>query len=152
DYSTGAMVVGKVASDGPAARAGLRVGDRILSVDAIPVRREKRGFDFFYRAAANFESLRPIRVSVVRQGRPTDITIILEPNSLKRLGWRGWNELLITVFTFALALLLAFRRPHDSLVWISTWLLATMAIDMTFLCDGWAGILRHQPAAIGVFF
>ena len=61
------MIIQKVSSERAGARAGLRVGDRIVSVDGSTVRGERKNFDFYRRAAANFEPGRPIPIKVESQ-------------------------------------------------------------------------------------
>jgi len=151
DYSTGSMIVQKVSPKGAAVHGGLRNGDRIVAVDGIPIRGEKRSFDFYYRAGANFEPGRPILIEVERQGKPIEVTMILGRGSLRDLEWDDWERIGAAVFTFILALVIGVRRPYDPVARISACFLASMAVDMVFPIYGWASIWRHLPGALGLF-
>ncbi|MGH6670785.1 MAG: Do family serine endopeptidase [Xanthobacteraceae bacterium] len=71
---TGALVA-SVATDGPAARGGIKVGDLIVSVDGIPVE-DPNAFD--YRFAT-----KPLggtaQIGIVRQGRDMVVPVALQP-------------------------------------------------------------------------
>lgn len=146
DYSNGSMLLRKVSPEGAGAHAGLRVGDRILAVDGIPIGGEKD----FYRAEASFEPERPILIKVEREGRPIEFTVSLRGGSLKDLEWLDREVIGAGVFTFILALVIGVRRPYDSVARISAWLLASMAFDMASADYGGAPIWRHLPFALGL--
>jgi eukaryotic-like serine/threonine-protein kinase len=149
DYSNGSMLVRKVSPKGAGARAGLRAGDRIVAVDGIPIRGEKRDYDFF-RAAANFEPGRPIPIEVERQGKPIEFTMSLGRESPRDMELLDWEVIGAAVFTFILALVIGVRRPHDLVARITSWFMASMAFGMVFLSYGWASAWRHLPIALGL--
>lgn len=150
DSSSDTLLVQKVYPTGPAARAGLRAGDRILTVDGIPIRREKVDYDFFFRAAANLEPRRSIAIEIERQNKPIELTLIPERKTLRDLDWIEWERMGAALFTFVLALTIGIRRPLDPVVRIGAWLLADMAFNMAIFPPGWSASWRHLPIALGL--
>ena len=76
-------VIGRVEPDSPAALAGLRGGDRILSVNGKPV----RALDD-YTATSNEAKSSPVTVVVARGGQ--QLTVTIPPSSDEKLAvWRG---------------------------------------------------------------
>jgi membrane-associated protease RseP (regulator of RpoE activity) len=83
DYRTGAMLVKTVDPRGPSAPIGLRVGDRIVAVNGISIRRR---YDFV-RAWSNFEPQRPISIEIDRENKPIELVLNLKPGTLGDLEW-----------------------------------------------------------------
>jgi membrane-associated protease RseP (regulator of RpoE activity) len=102
DYRTGAMLVKTVDPGGPSAPIGLRVGDRIVAVNGISIRRR---YDFF-RAWSNFEPQRPISIEIDRENKPVELVLNLKPGTLGDFEWSDWQPIGTGMFTLALALLL----------------------------------------------
>lgn len=76
-------VIGRVEPDSPAAVAGLRAGDRILSVNGQPV----RALDDYARASDKAKT-RPVELVVARGGEQT--TLRVEPSAdPNAAAWRG---------------------------------------------------------------
>ena len=76
-------IVGRVEPDSPAAAAGLRAGDRILSVNGQPV----RALDDYARASDKAKT-RPVELVVARGGEQT--TLRVEPSAdPNAAAWRG---------------------------------------------------------------
>lgn len=148
DYSKGSMIISGVTSGEAAANAGLRTGDRIVAVNGIPIRGGKRNFDF-YRAAANFESGRPIPFEIERQGVQLALPVNLRRGTLRDLEWLDWEAIGAAVFTIILSLVIGIRRPYDPLARISALLMASFAFDMVS-SYGWAPFWRRLPTALGV--
>ncbi|MGP1272844.1 MAG: site-2 protease family protein [Phycisphaerales bacterium] len=71
-----APVIGTVAEGQPAAAAGLRAGDRILSVNGDPV----RSFDDAQMAVLTAHGGRPLRIEVERPGLAAPITLEVLPD------------------------------------------------------------------------
>jgi S1-C subfamily serine protease len=68
----GKLVVGRVASDGPGDRAGVRHGDRITAIDGTPV----SDLAGFYRSLWQLgDAGIAVRLSVIRQGREQEIEV-----------------------------------------------------------------------------
>jgi hypothetical protein len=139
----GSLVVSRVAPDGAAARAGLRSGDRIVTVGGIPIRRGKRVFDFLIRAKANFESGRPIPFEVERQEVPVEIAVVLRKGTSRDLEWVNWELIGGAVFTLMLALLIGLRRPHDPVARTSALFMACMAFSTCLNAPGWGSEARE---------
>src|SRR6266436_3467061 len=70
--SDGKLVVGRVASDGPGDRAGVRRGDRVTAIDGTAVSDLAR----FYRSLWQLgDAGIPVKLSVIRQGREQDFEV-----------------------------------------------------------------------------
>lgn len=74
-------VIGRMAEDGPAARAGLLPGDHVLALDGRPIALWHE-LVLYIREAAN----RPVRVEFVRDGRTMAVEVI--PESVTERGLR----------------------------------------------------------------
>jgi diguanylate cyclase (GGDEF)-like protein len=102
----GGLIVLDTLEDGPAARAGLRAGDRLISLEGQPLR-EEIDFD---RVAEGFRSGRPIRLEIVRQGQTVEASVV--PGV--PVSWRDvLLDLLVTALYAALGLLAATRGEPD---------------------------------------
>jgi serine protease Do len=71
---TGGVLVSDVLEEGPAARAGLQVGDVIIGVDGLPV---SRAHAFRWRASNRGPGL-PVALEVRREGHPVKMELLLE--------------------------------------------------------------------------
>ena len=113
----GYLIVKEVQLDKPAGRADIRAGDRIVNVDGIPM----RGAQDYELAKADFESGRPITVKIEREGKPAELTMTLQPGSLRALRWNDWVALATAMLTFGLALIIGVRRPREPAARICAW-------------------------------
>jgi regulator of sigma E protease len=68
-------VMGEVKADGPAARAGLRAGDRVLAVDGRPLA-DAQSLRELIRASVRAEAAVPMRWQVERDGRRLDLEVL----------------------------------------------------------------------------
>jgi hypothetical protein len=150
DQSTGLMIISRVEPNGAAAHAGLRIGDRVVAVDGIPIRRGKKIFDFNFRAAANFDSGHPIEFDVERQGVPVELTANLRKGILGDLEWLDWEVMGGAAFTFVVALLIGLRRSHDLSALMSALFMAGIAINTFLYTAGWASFWRNLPGIPGL--
>jgi tRNA A-37 threonylcarbamoyl transferase component Bud32 len=135
-------VVVAVAPGFPAARGGVEPGDRIVAVRGEPARSL-----FHWRVALeNTEVGRPLVLETERDGTRRDVSLELGAN------WRGWAagnwvtfglKLTAQVVTFALALLIAIRRPRDRVAVIGALFLAAMAVSNFVPATG---IDPHSPS------
>jgi tRNA A-37 threonylcarbamoyl transferase component Bud32 len=145
DYSSGSMIVQEVFAEG--AGAGLRAGDRILVIDGFPIRGDKGELMV---AGANFEPRRPITMKIEREGNQSEVNVSVRRGTLSDLDWGDWQWLGGEVLTLILALVIAFRKPHDPLALIGAWLLASSVFAMISVGYGWAAFWRHLPAPLGL--
>ncbi|HEX7435789.1 MAG TPA: RIP metalloprotease RseP [Caldimonas sp.] len=67
-------VLGEVRAGGPAAKAGLQAGDRVVSIDGQPIEDAARVRDLI-RASGNDGASKPMRWQVLRGGQPLELTV-----------------------------------------------------------------------------
>ena len=143
------MVVTAVAPASPAADAGLQVGDRVLSASSRPIRSR---LDWL-SVEMNLRIGQPVPVEVARDEGRRVITLILDRASRNYWATTAGVTLLsvrvVQLVTLALALVIAFRRPSDSLALVGSWLLASLAIYSIVWPYQIAAIWRGLPAVAG---
>jgi serine/threonine-protein kinase len=156
-FTGGGMVVLSVHPNSPEAEAGLKEGDRVLSVNGQGI----RNVHDWEAVRANTEIGRPERWQIARGTERFDLTV-----AVPRLAWRErlsgsaalgrpfyWLNLLgycaFNLASLVLGLVIAFRRPYDPLARMGAWLLATAAVAFGFP-DGWAATWRHLPGWLGL--
>ena len=66
------LVIGRVASDGPSDKAGVRHGDRVTAIDGVPVHELA---DFYRRLWRQGDAGVTVRLGVTRQGEDRDIEV-----------------------------------------------------------------------------
>lgn len=86
EISEGA-VVGHVAADSPAARAGVREGDRILQIDD---KMDPSWDDVSIKEFSNAN--RPLRLVLNRNGRRIETHITPRLSERTGVGWAGWSQ------------------------------------------------------------
>jgi membrane-associated protease RseP (regulator of RpoE activity) len=91
-YTADSVIVGKLSPESAGARAGLRVGDRLVAVNGIPMRAEN-GRLAWILVAANFEPGLPIPMNIERGGKQNELTVILRRRGLGDSGWLTWQAL-----------------------------------------------------------
>jgi regulator of sigma E protease len=79
--------IGYVQKDSPAAKAGLREGDRIIQIDD---QRDPLWEDVMIKEASNAK--RPLTVGVERDGKRVDATVTPDQDEKTGLGVSGWDE------------------------------------------------------------
>jgi tRNA A-37 threonylcarbamoyl transferase component Bud32 len=147
DDSNGAMVVRKVVPDGATAHAGLRVDDRIVAANGIPVRGRNYFYDF---VTASFEPESPIPFDIEREGKQIELAVTMRRGSLRDLNWEDGQVLGFEIFTLVLALVVAFRRPHDPVARWGAWSIASLVFAVFAPGYGWASAWRQWPAPLGI--
>lgn len=143
------MLVKDVTPRSPAAQAGLQAGDLILEADGHPVnsRIEWDGVQ------ANISFDRPMLLDLTRGALVWRAQWVATP-----AGWTYWRrregiDLLVTrlvqLITFALGLVVVFRRPFDVGARLGGWLLATFGVFCIALPYRIADVWRALPAPVG---
>ena len=124
----------------------LQPGDRILAVDGQTIRNAHD----WNAVRANTEVGRPERWEIARG----DQRLQLE-QTFDRVAWtefqledRAWPDLGLVLASFALSLVIAFRRPYDPVARIGAWLTATAPLAFG-VSEGWAATWRHLPVLLG---
>jgi serine/threonine-protein kinase len=143
------LLVKSVSPDSPAARAGVEVGDLILSADGQPLRSRLEWEAV--QTGVRFD--RPVSLELLRGGMTRRVEWVVT-----REGWHYWRgreglELLLSrlvqLVTLGLGLFIVFKRPRDVGARTGGWLLATFGVfclDYPYrLFDVW----RTLPVAVG---
>ncbi len=142
---SGHTVVSYLESDAPAVRAGLVVGDSILTVDGQPI-----GSVVDWLAhRMNLVADRPIHIGVERDGRHIDLTMALHGSVWKDYSPRLraseiiflGNKLIILL----IGLFVVFNRPRDFVSRLGGWVLVIMAFVFEAFQWGMAAGIRSLP-------
>jgi predicted Ser/Thr protein kinase len=142
------LVASSVSPGSLAAAAGLRAGDTIATIDGRPMRGRLDWFAFTAQVRPGV----PIRIDV---SAPDRRTVSLLPLASQPRHWRRREGLglaaarLTQLVSLSLALLVAFRRPHDPRARLGAWLLASVAVFCIVPPWGQAAVWRALPAPVG---
>lgn len=126
-FREGRVLVVEVVPDYPAARAGIEPGDRIVAVDGQPMRTLLE----WRIVAENDEIGRPSILEIERGGQRREASVSFGAH------WRHWGvgtwltlfaKVTAQLVTFSLALVIAFRRPHDPVALVGALWLAALSI------------------------
>lgn len=144
------MTLRTLAPDSPAARAGLEVGDRVLTANGHPTRNR---LDWL-AVETNLQVGRPLRLELSRDGQPGSVSLVLS-----RAPWSYWTTAAgatllsarsVQLVTLALALVVAFKRPFDVSARVGAWALATLAVYSIVLPYQIAATWRALPGIVGL--
>src|SRR5260370_9857653 len=142
---SGPAVVSYLENDGPAARAGLVVGDRILTVDGQPI---GNVVDWLAHRM-NFGADRPIPIGVECDGRRLDLRMTLHGSVWKdyspRLRASQFIFLANKLINLVIGLFVVFSRPRDFVSRLGGWVLVTMATVFEAFQWGMASAIRSLP-------
>jgi len=142
---SGHALVSYLENDGPAVRAGLVVGDRILTVDGQPI---GNVVDWLAHRM-NFVADRPIPIGVERDGRRLDLTMTLHGSVWKDYNPRSRASQIIflasKLITLLIGLFVVFNRPRDFVSRLGGWVLVTMATVFEAFQWGMASAIRSLP-------
>ncbi len=143
------LLVTAVSPDSPAARAGIRVGDMVLSADGRPLRSRLE----WEAVQTDVRFDRAVSIELLRDGRTRRVDWVVTREGLDYWLNREGLELLLTrmvqLVTLGLGLFIVFKRPRDFGARVGGWLLATFGVfclDFPYrLFDVW----RTLPLAVG---
>jgi serine/threonine-protein kinase len=142
------MLVLSVEPDSLLARAGLRAGDKVVAIDSRPI----RGTRDWGAVLANLEVDRVQRWKILRNEESIKLEIKPEQATWRnrlRAGYISYSALALC--SFAVGLLIAFRRPRDPAARIGAWFIGTAAIAFG-LPNGWAVVWRQAPLVVQALF
>ena len=144
------LVLLRVTAGSPAARAGLKPSDRIVSANGRLIRHRLD----WQLVETNLRVGQPLRMEIERNGLLHTTTLLL--------GRTPWRSRLITAeatllgvrsvqfVTLVLAVVVALRRPFDLSARVGAWLLATVAVYSIALPFGIAANWRALPLVLGL--
>jgi tRNA A-37 threonylcarbamoyl transferase component Bud32 len=142
---SGHAVVSYLESDAPAERAGLLIGDRILTLDGQSI---GNVVDWLAHRM-NFVADQPIHFTVERDGRRLDLTMILHGTLWNYYGPRLRASQIVflanKLITLLIGLFVVFSRPRDFVSRLGGWLLVTMATVFEAFQWGMASAIRSLP-------
>jgi hypothetical protein len=141
--------VKEVTPGSPAARVGIRVGDRILSADRHAVNSKSE----WEAVQANVAFGRAVALEVERDGGTFGAEWVVTPAGLDYWRRREGIDLLVTrlvqFITLLLGLVVVFRRPFDAGARLGGWLLATFGVFCIALPYRIADVWRGMPLWAG---
>ena len=144
------LVVTDVTPGSPAALAGIRRGDVVLSADRRPVESKSE----WEAVQANLSFSRPVALEVRRGAVVFGAEWVVAPVGPAYWARREGIDLLVTrLVQFAsllIGLLVVFRKPFDVGARLGGWLLATFGVFCIALPYRIADVWRSLPLAIGV--
>jgi hypothetical protein len=124
-FEDGRMLIRSVTPDSLPAKAGLRAGDQVASIDGRPI----RGTQDWSVTNANLEVNRVQKWEILRQGNRIELEITPEQaNWMNRLSAGYISYSALAICSFAVGLFIAFRRPYDPAARVGAWFIGTAAI------------------------
>ena len=149
-FISGQMEVRTLAEGSPAERAGLHLGDRILSAAGLPLVNRQEWMIVEW----NVQHGQPISLEIDRGGRRVTADLVLQRAPREHWLTQSGIALLIVrgtqLVSLGFALIIAFRRPKDASALIAAWLLATTGIFSVVLPSRTAAVWRQLPDAVGL--
>ena len=144
----GPVVVARVDADGPAARAGVRAGDRLVAAAGVPLTGQSLDDDDSqatqalsdaamrrHDAVAEALKARPLRLTVQSPGGPArTVTLEDRPRPLSTLGVEFWANLSFGLIAALICGWVWALRPRE----LATQLFALTGLSMLAFTFGWA--------------
>jgi tRNA A-37 threonylcarbamoyl transferase component Bud32 len=145
---SGRVVISDLDPQFPGERAGLRVGDRILTVDGQPIGTE---IDWLAHRM-NFVAARPVTIRVRRGGQTVDCTLVPHGTRWKESGRpdRAADIIFLVskLITLAIGLFVVFSRPRDFVSRVGGWVLVVMATVFEGFQWGLSAAVRTLPLLV----
>ena len=143
-FVNGAMEITSVEPDSLPARSGLRLADRVLSIDGRPMRIASD----WTAATGTWKPGFPHEWMVIRENNRIPIHIVPEPATLR--GRLAEGYMVMVFYTYSglfVGLLVAWKRPSDPVARVGAWFLLTASIAFG-LTPGWAAVWRELPLIV----
>jgi hypothetical protein len=143
-FADGTMTILSVTAGSPESRAGLRGGDRVVSIDDRPI----RALHDWVAATASLQVGRPQRWLVAREAGQVSLDVYPLASGLRSRLAEGYvNYLTLLISAMGLGLLIAWKRPGDAVGRLGAWFMVTASIAFGFPW-GWAVPWRALPAPV----
>ena len=145
-FEQGAMRIRVVEPETPLAKAGLRAGDLVLTVDGLPI----RSTHDWTAVQVNMEVERRQTWQVLRGEERFGLQFIPQRATWENRLAHGYVVYLSLLACFLLGLFIGFRRPGDPAARIGSWFIMTASIAFG-LPNGWAVLWRQMPVVVQAF-
>jgi hypothetical protein len=143
-FVDGTMTILSSTEGSPEARAGLREGDRVLTIDGRPI----RSLRDWVAATANLQVGRPQRWLVARGEERVPLDIHPRGSDLRSRLEEGYVQYVsLLIPAMGLGLLIGWKRPGDAAGRLGAWFMVTVSIAFGFPV-GWAVAWRALPAGV----
>ena len=144
EFKDGAMGITRVVQRSPAARAGIQAGDRLLAIDESGI----RDWEDWRRFVATVETGRDYRFELERAGQRSEFSV--KPGRQPGDPFaRLERKRFVQFFVLLLALVLAFRRPHERVAQIAALFLAAVGTAPLFPGTEMTAFWRNLPFPLG---
>jgi serine/threonine-protein kinase len=150
DFRGGTAHITSVTPSGPAALAGLRAGDQVVSIDGFPIVDPPA----VAAVAANFDLERPVHLEI-RRGAASVAVEFSQPLASWNMWRRSDGPSILTIRIVQLAVLLlaifvAMRKPRDVVALVGAGFLATMGVFSVAMPYRLATVWRELPAPLAM--
>lgn len=144
EFTDGSMAITRVVQNSPATRAGIKPGDELLAIDGSAI----RSWEDWRRFAATCEIGRDYRFGLERAGQPSELQVRVGRHPGDPFG-RLERKRYVQCIVLLLALILAFRRPHERAAHIMALFLAALGTAPLFPAAEMTAVWRNLPAPLG---
>ena len=147
-YPGAEVHVAEVTPDSPAARAGLRVGDRITRLGAIQLRTRLDRFAFHPRLSFH----EPVAITWLRDG--AEMQSKMTVTTARHAFWRTRAGVTLATMRamqigmLVLAFIIAWKQPRDVGALVGAWLLASLGVFCIVLPTRLSAVWRDLPALL----
>jgi hypothetical protein len=144
EFKDGGLAITRVVQNSPAARAGIKPGDRLLAIDESAI----HSWEDWRRFVATLEIGRNYDFRLERAGQNSGLRVRLgrQPGDpFARLERKRYVQFFVLLLAFALA----FRRPHERAAQIAALFLAAVGTAPLFPGTEMTAVWRNLPVPLG---